>query len=74
VPVWSNVTARPHGEADTIRSLLRRQITEPVLWEQTMRVLLADGCERYYEIGPGRVLAGLLKRIQRKTDIRNIIA
>jgi [acyl-carrier-protein] S-malonyltransferase len=74
VPVWSNVTARPHGDADTIRSLLRRQITEPVLWEQTMRGLLADGCERYYEIGPGRVLAGLLKRIVRKTDIRNIIA
>jgi [acyl-carrier-protein] S-malonyltransferase len=74
VPVWSNVTAQPHGTPDETRSLLRRQITEPVRWEQTMRNLLAAGCERFYEIGPGRVLAGLLKRVQRKVDCQNIAA
>ncbi len=74
VPVWSNVTAQPHGTPDEIRALLRRQITEPVRWEQTMRNLLAAGCDRFYEIGPGRVLAGLLKRVQRKVDCQNIAA
>lgn len=72
LPVWSNVTAQPHGDLEAIRVLLRRQMTEPVQWEQTMRNLLAAGCERFYEIGPGRVLAGLLKRVQRKVDCRNV--
>jgi [acyl-carrier-protein] S-malonyltransferase len=74
LPVWSNVTARPHGEADEIRVLLRRQMTEPVRWEPTMRNLLADGYDRFYEIGPGRVLAGLLKRVKRKVDCQNVSA
>lgn len=74
VPVWSNVTAQPHGTSEEIRTLLRRQMTQPVRWEDTMRHLLATGCERYYEIGPGRVLAGLLKRVQRKVDCRNVSA
>lgn len=72
--VWSNVTAQPHGSPEEIRVLLRRQITEPVRWEQTVRQLLASGCDRFYEIGPGRVLAGLLKRIQRKVDCHNVSA
>lgn len=72
LPVWSNVTAQPHGAPEEVRVLLRRQLTEPVRWEQTMRNLLAAGCERFYEIGPGRVLAGLLKRVQRKVDCQNI--
>ena len=74
LPVWSNVTAQPHGSPEEIRALLRRQITEPVRWEETMRQLLASGCDRFYEIGPGRVLAGLLKRIQRKVDCQNVNA
>lgn len=74
LPVWSNVTAQPHGTVEEIRVLLRRQITEPVRWEDTMRRLLADGCDRFYEIGPGRVLAGLLKRVQRKVDCQNVNA
>jgi [acyl-carrier-protein] S-malonyltransferase len=74
LPVWSNVTAQPHGSPDEIRVLLRRQITEPVRWEETMRALLATGCDRFYEIGPGRVLAGLLKRVQRKVECQNVSA
>ncbi len=74
LPVWSNVTAQPHGSPEEIRVLLRRQITEPVRWEETMRQLLASGCDRFYEIGPGRVLAGLLKRVQRKVECQNISA
>jgi [acyl-carrier-protein] S-malonyltransferase len=74
LPVWSNVTAQPHGSPEQIRVLLRRQITEPVRWEETIRQLLAAGCDRFYEIGPGRVLAGLLKRVQRKVDCQNVSA
>ncbi|OWK45113.1 ACP S-malonyltransferase [Fimbriiglobus ruber] len=72
VPVWSNVDAKPHTEPDEIRGLLVRQVVSPVRWEETVRGLMAAGVERFYEIGPGRVLAGLLKRVNRKTDVRNI--
>jgi [acyl-carrier-protein] S-malonyltransferase len=74
VPVWSNVDARPHTDPGEIRELLVKQVLQPVRWEETMRNLLADGFDRFYEIGPGRVLAGLLKRVQRKADCRNIAA
>jgi [acyl-carrier-protein] S-malonyltransferase len=74
VPVWLNVDAQPHTDPEEIRSLLVRQVVQPVLWEQGLRGLLAAGCERFYEIGPGRVLAGLLKRVQRKIECRNIAA
>jgi [acyl-carrier-protein] S-malonyltransferase len=68
LPVWSNVDAQPHTQPDEIRKLLVRQVLQPVLWEQTMRNLLAAGVTKFYEIGPGRVLAGLLKRIERKIE------
>jgi len=74
VPVWSNVDARPHTDPAEIRDLLVRQVVSPVRWEETVRGLLAGGVDRFYEIGPGRVLAGLLKRVNRKADIRNVAA
>jgi [acyl-carrier-protein] S-malonyltransferase len=70
--VWSNVDARPHTDPQEIRALLVRQVLQPVLWEQTMRNLLAAGVDQFYEIGPGRVLAGLLKRVQRQAKCVNI--
>jgi [acyl-carrier-protein] S-malonyltransferase len=74
LPVWSNVDARPHTDPEEIRGLLVRQVVEPVRWEETVRGLFAAGITRFYEIGPGRVLAGLLKRVQRKADSRNVSA
>ena len=74
VPVWSNVDAQPHTDPEEIRGLLLRQVLQPVLWEQTMRNLLAAGYDRFYEIGPGRVLAGLLKRVQRRVECQCISA
>jgi len=74
VPVWSNVDARPHTDPAEIRDLLVRQVVSPVRWEDTTRGLLAAGVERFYEIGPGRVLAGLMKRVHRKADFRNVPA
>jgi [acyl-carrier-protein] S-malonyltransferase len=74
IPVWSNVDARPHTDPAEIRGLLVRQVLQPVLWEQTMRNLLAEGIDQFYEIGPGRVLAGLLKRVQRQAKCINVAA
>jgi [acyl-carrier-protein] S-malonyltransferase len=74
VPVWSNVDARPHTDPDEIRSLLVRQVVEPVRMEEALRGLLAAGCDRFLEVGPGRVLAGLLKRVNRKVECVNISA
>ncbi|MCX7700559.1 MAG: acyltransferase domain-containing protein [Gemmataceae bacterium] len=71
IPVWSNVDARPHQDPAEIRALLIRQVLEPVLWEDTLRGLLEAGVEQFHEVGPGKVLAGLLKRVQRKAECRN---
>ena len=74
IPVWSNVDARPHTDPGEICNLLVRQVLTPVRWEETIRTLLAEGVERFYEIGPGKVLSGLLKRIHRKADCKNVPA
>ncbi len=66
IPVISNVDAAPHSDPDEIREILLTQLTSPVQWEKSMRNLLADGVEEFYETGPGRVLRGLMKRIDRK--------
>jgi [acyl-carrier-protein] S-malonyltransferase len=74
LPVWSNVDAQPHTDPEEIRRLLVRQVVQPVLWEKTMRNLVDAGIERFYEIGPGRVLTPLLKRIKRQADCQNVTA
>jgi len=74
VPVWSNVDAKPHTDPEEIRQLLICQVLQPVRWEQTLRGLLDSGVERFYEVGPGNVLSGLLKRVQRKADCRQVPA
>jgi [acyl-carrier-protein] S-malonyltransferase len=74
IPVWSNVDARPHTAPEEIRALLVRQVLQPVQWETTLRGLLAAGVEKFYELGPQRVLAGLLKRVDRKMECVNVQA
>lgn len=66
IPVISNVDAQPHSEAADLKQILVRQVVSPVRWEACVRRMLADGIDEFYEIGPGRVLTGLLKRIDRK--------
>jgi len=68
-PVLSNVDAEPHGEPAEIRSQLLQQLVSPVRWYQCMERLLADGVDTFYEIGPGKVLLGLMKRIDRKRAV-----
>lgn len=72
IPVYSNVDSQPHSDPDEIRDVLVRQVLSPVLWEDCVRGLLAQGVDRFYEIGPGKVLKGLLKRIDRKVDCQSV--
>ena len=72
LPVVSNVDAQTHTDPEEIRQLLVQQVVSPVRWEDSMNKLLTDGTEQFYEIGPGRVLRGLLKRIARKVPCENI--
>ncbi len=74
IPVWSNVDGKPHSAPAEIRGLLVRQVVQPVLWEATIRGLLASGVTKFYELGPQRVLAGLIKRVERKMECVNIQA
>jgi [acyl-carrier-protein] S-malonyltransferase len=73
--VYSNVTASPHvGDAQTIAQTLAAQVTAGVRWDESMRRMIADGFDGFYEIGPGRVLTGLLKRIDRKIPCQSVPA
>jgi [acyl-carrier-protein] S-malonyltransferase len=72
VRVLANITADYYTSPDEIRSGLVRQLVEPILWQKCMERLLAEGAERFYEIGPGRVLSGLMKRIHRRAAISSI--
>ena len=72
IPVISNVDAKPHDAPEEIRNILVKQVLQPVLWETSMRHLLEQGFDTFYEVGPGRVLRGLLRRIDRKAVCHNI--
>ena len=69
VPYISGVDAKFHDDPEDIKRILIRQISSSVYWEDSMRVLLAEGVDSFYEVGPGRVLRGLMKRIDRKAKL-----
>lgn len=70
--VYSNVTAKPHTDPAAIRKLLIDQIVKPVRWEQTMQTLVSRGEARFVELAPGRVLTGLLKKINRRLPVESL--
>jgi len=72
VPVISNVTAQPHGDATEISVRLVEQVTSSVLWENSMRYLLAQGFTRFIELGPGMALSGFMKRIDKTATMLNV--
>ncbi|NOX90130.1 MAG: ACP S-malonyltransferase [Calditrichaeota bacterium] len=71
-PLYSNVTAKPVKKKEDIRALLYRQLTSPVLWQKSMENMISDGFTQFYEIGPGKVLTGLLKRINRQVPCQPV--
>ena len=72
MPVISNVTAQAHGTPVEISARLVEQVTSPVLWENSMRYLLAQGCTRFIELGPGTALSGFMKRIDKTAQMLNV--
>ena len=69
VPVIANVDAQPHGGAAAIRDKLLAQLTRPVRWQQSMEFALGAGVDALFEIGPGKVLRGLMRRIDRNAQV-----
>ncbi|MEE4196815.1 MAG: ACP S-malonyltransferase [Bacteroidales bacterium] len=65
-PVYQNVDAKPYTDPEKIKDNLVKQLTSPVRWTQTMQNMLADGMTSYTEVGPGTVLQGLLKKVDRQ--------
>lgn len=72
VPVVSNVTGAPFTSVSEIRELMVKQVTHSVRWVDDIRWIGAQGIQQYVECGPGKVLAGLLKRIDKEATIHNI--
>jgi [acyl-carrier-protein] S-malonyltransferase len=72
VPVYANVSAKPLTNAEDIRKALIEQLTSPVLWTQTMNAMNQDGFDRFIEIGPGKVLQGLVKRTIKGAEFSGI--
>jgi [acyl-carrier-protein] S-malonyltransferase len=72
ITVVSNVDGQPHDDPETFRELLLDQLVSPVRWEDSIRYLLSEGYDQFYEVGPGRVLRGLLKRIERRIPCHGV--
>ena len=66
IPVTSNVDATAHTASGDFSGLLVKQLVSPVRWDDSMRALINDGYETMIEVGPGRVLRGLMNRIGRE--------
>ncbi len=68
-PVYQNVDALPHTDPAEIKATLIAQLTAPVRWTQTVRAMVADGATEFVELGPGKVLQGLVKKIASETTV-----
>jgi [acyl-carrier-protein] S-malonyltransferase len=72
IPYLTNVTAEPVPAKDGITELLAKQICSPVKWQQSVERMIADGVDCFIEIGPGKTLAGFMKRINKDVKVYNI--
>lgn len=72
LPVISNVTARPYASVEEIRKNLVKQVCGSVLWEDSMRFILSQGIARCFEFGPGKILKGLMRRIDSGVEVINV--
>ena len=72
IPVIANVTARPEQKGDEIRQVLVKQAASPVLWEDSVRYMMENGVDTFIEVGPGKVLTGFVKKIDRSYTGQNV--
>jgi [acyl-carrier-protein] S-malonyltransferase len=67
--IYQNVTAMPHRNADEIKKNLIAQLTAPVRWTQSVQSMVSDGATTFVEVGPGKVLQGLVKKIHKEAEV-----
>jgi [acyl-carrier-protein] S-malonyltransferase len=72
VPIYQNVTATAVTELETLKENLVAQLTAPVKWTQSVQKMWSDGFDRYVECGPGNVLQGLVKKIERESEVSSV--
>jgi len=72
IPVVTNVEAEVNTSRDRVKELLVAQVSSPVRWEESMRKMIEKGIEQVMEIGPGKVLSGLMKRIDSRVETKNL--
>ncbi len=72
VPYVTNVTAQYVTETSEVKELLVKQVSSPVRWQQCVERMLADGVDTFIEIGPGKTLAGFMRKIDRKAKVLNV--
>ena len=72
INVISNVTANPQKNPDDIKRLLIQQIEKPVRWRESINYMLDYGVNKFIEVGPGKVLSGLVKRIDRNANLNQV--
>lgn len=72
LPVVTNVEAKPNFDSTKVKHLLVEQVSAPVLWDASVREMVALGVTRFVEIGPGKVLSGLVKRIDKSAESANV--
>ena len=72
IPYVANVTAAYVTKAEDVKPLLTRQVSSSVRWQQSVEIMLADGVDRFIEIGPGKTLAGFIRKINREATVINI--
>jgi [acyl-carrier-protein] S-malonyltransferase len=72
MPVVGNVTAQPLTTVEELRDELGRQMASPVLWTASVRAMAAAGARTFVELGPGAVLSGLIKRIDREVATKSL--
>ena len=70
--IVSNVTAKEYSTIDEIKDLLIKQIESPVRWRESIEYMISQGTSTFIEIGPGKVLSGLIKRINKEVKVLNI--
>jgi len=71
-PVVSNVDAKPNTSKDRVKGLLVKQMDNPVRWEESIKYIISQGINNMIEVGPGKVLSGLIKRISKEVKLSNI--
>ncbi|MDR2569257.1 MAG: ACP S-malonyltransferase [Oscillospiraceae bacterium] len=72
IPIYSNTTAKIYGFCDSPKKLLAKQINHPVLWQKLIENMIGDGFDTFIEVGPGKVLSGLIKKISADVSVYNV--